>query len=333
MYPGGDGRAFLGAPNSKRTMLDVGIYRTRGPYRLPTSPDEGGVTGEDEAQAGGYQMVELINTVIQARKVPNPKDFNFVADLHRGFVLWARGEPIKRKYVDPTKETKTYVEFWQQSDVFALHQVNIILLRRARSDTEHREPGDMLRHIFDEFKMIGVCVTDVLESGENNARFQSLTVTLHGEADIRNHFSTRCSSGMRLCYSLRFVPVDDQVQFVPYSRTGTPTVSWRMYHSATQRRVRYVPRIVPFVPRAAPAANALMSKIRDNYGGEQVVKGFVYTLGFVQDDPLEMPPAPQGTMIDSRFFDNFDEMDLSDGIINADTAIMAPTLCVMVNKI
>lgn len=99
-----------------------------------------------------------------------------------------------------------------------------------------------------------------------------------------------------------------------------------------QLRVRYIPRLVPFITRSTPKAAMLMSKIDDGQHGPRTVKGYVYTLGFVQIDPINQPGGMPGSILDKRFFDNPDEMDLCDGAYDARSIIDAPDLTILCNK-
>lgn len=313
---------------SKRPMLEVGIFRPLGPARLPNTMNEGGVTGEDEAQAAGYNMMRDIRIVIQASKTPRANDYNFIADIHRGTVLFARAEVQVLKYTDTNNRNRAYSLTVSQADVFAIHQLNIVIMKRCVNGvySAGADPQAIVDAIMKEFNIIGVCMTDVKESGEENARFQALNVSVHGEAEIRNHFSEKVTSGLSLCYALRMVPVQATVAFSPFTRTTAPVISIPMYDKTSGRQIRYVPRYVPFVRHKLYSAAPILCHVDD----DRIVKGHMITLGYVLDDPLT-GRVTRSKRYDANLLNNPDAMELSRAAYDARDVAACPDLTILSN--
>lgn len=321
-----------------RTWPESKRFRATGrisdfPFSFPQTFEDGGglIAGIDVANAGN-SMTRMIHWPIQAKPVKrNVADWR--ADLHTGFIMFIRCRVDQTEFRDGSGERRTYNQFEQRAEVFALHQLNAILHRLSLGFDGATEDRIDPENVYNEFKLAGVLTTNQSEIGPTNGNFSVVNVKMQGDVRVVDVFGAgeNGEAGDWLQLVVKRVLVPDESILITF--TGKTAVPQRLnnYHRVSNTRVRYITQIVPMItPHKFVPAKHAMSRVDNGDRFEVRVPGRVYTLGQIwhKNDGRESLYTP---IKNTSHYYKLPPKDHADGARSAKAVMTCGSVAIKVN--
>lgn len=298
-------------------------------FQLPSTYEDGGgdVPGRDSATTGAG-MTKLIHWPLQAKRVVGSATADWIGDLRVGMILFVRRKTERTTFRDGMGEKRSYNQFDQRLDVFALHQLNAVLHRLALGFDGVAASRTDPCVVFDEFGLAGVLTTDITESGRGS--FSILNCKVQGDMNIANVFGIGDAND-HCQLVVKMVPVPEESMLVTFSAKNAVPQRIANYHRATRERVPFMTQIVPMLTPTRHVPAKYVTSVLD-YGDRLrvVVQGRVYTLGQVWYTPDFNDSARLVTKDNSYYFAK-PPKEFSDGAKNAKAVLGCGNITIKVN--